>query len=424
MPTAHSTDTNGAWPAPGDLLASRYQVGEVIGRGGSSVIYRGKEVELGRDVALKVLDVRRGSRDEIELNRRRFYREARLMAQLNAASTVTMYDYGRTSDDLLFLVFEYVDGRTLEEKLKRGPLQPDRARSVLLQILESLREAHAIGALHRDIKPSNIMLYKRLGQPDGVKVLDFGIAKHLGESGDITHAGTVIGTPHYLAPERIRGEGATAASDIFSLGLVTYAMLVGQSPVGHLRGTEAIAALSSQRHELPAGLDCDKQLRVVVNRMLEPRADLRFQTVDDVLKALDVTLDPVTSDRTGQSIDNLVAFPLDFDPVGGTPVDELTGTTSIHAMTLTTVAMPVTPAVDDLQTTALYDVAHRPPSRPMALHPETGSGSDVIEVDDDDRTIRQQPRARKVSPVVWGIAALIVLACVMIGLLIAVVFGG
>ena len=357
-----------AWPTPGSTLASRYQIDEVIGRGGSSVIYRAKDLGLGRDVAVKLLDLRVGSADEIELRKRRFYREARLMAQLRAPSTVAMLDYGRTDDALLFLVFEYIDGTTLEELLERGPLSHDRVRSILLQVLESLREAHALGFLHRDIKPANIMLYKRLGQPDGVKVIDFGIAKAVGEEAvELTAAGRVVGTPRYIAPERMTGRVGGPSSDLFSLGLVALAALTGRPPLSHLKGVDVGRALMTEQQQLPPGLDVEDSLRGAIDRMLHIDHRQRPQTVDDVLSALGVDIAPL--DQPGAlASDDLIAFPIDLDPIGGTPVNELTGTTVIQSITLTTGSLPsvAAPMFDDgrsLPDELLAPTNEQPPRR-------------------------------------------------------------
>src|SRR5690606_38246189 len=142
----------------------------------------------------------------------RFQQEARLVSRLRSPFTITMYDYGRTPSGLLYMVLEYVSGQSIAELLAGGaPVAPQRVVKILNQILISLHEAHALGMLHRDLKPANIMVYEHLGQADQVKLLDFGIAKVIGDSHqqrniDLTSDGNIIGTPRYMSPEQIRGD--------------------------------------------------------------------------------------------------------------------------------------------------------------------------------------------------------------------------
>ena len=172
---------------------------------------------------------------------RRFNQEAKLVSRLQDPHTITMYDYGRTASGMLYMVFEFVDGESVSELVSReGALHYSRVLSIVEQTLGSLEEAHAFGVMHRDIKPGNIMVFEHVGRPDQVKLLDFGIAKVAKATGsqskDLTADGTLVGTPRYMSPEQIRGEEITPRSDIYSLGLVAYEMLVG---------SKAIAATSS-----------------------------------------------------------------------------------------------------------------------------------------------------------------------------------
>ncbi|MEZ4458684.1 MAG: serine/threonine-protein kinase [bacterium] len=147
--------------------------------------------------------------------------------------TVAVHDYGRTESGLLFMVLEYVDGKTLFQLIREsGAIAPERVVKMLRQCLLSLQEAHALGVLHRDIKPANIMVYEHIGRADQIKVLDFGIAKLVGsetnKSTEMTAEDVLVGTPRYMSPEQIRGETElTASADIYSLGLVMYELLTG-----------------------------------------------------------------------------------------------------------------------------------------------------------------------------------------------------
>lgn len=189
------------YPAPGDLIGGKYRITEVIGEGGFGIVYRASTEGTGRAVAIKLQKVRTGARGRTA--DARFQREMRVVAQLEAAETLTLYDYGQTADGRPFMVTEFVEGEDLADLIaRRGSLSEGETLHVLLQVLYSLREAHEAGVLHRDIKPRNIRVYEHQGDPLRVKVLDFGIAKLLdGAAPKVTVTGNIVGTPKYMAPE-------------------------------------------------------------------------------------------------------------------------------------------------------------------------------------------------------------------------------
>jgi len=210
------------------LLAGRYQLGEVIGHGGMAEVHSGRDVRLGRDVAIKLLrpDLARDPAFQ-----GRFRREAQAAAALNHPAIVAVYDTGEDSRDGVvtpYIVMEYVEGRTLRDVLAaEGRLLPQRALEITAQICAALEQAHRAGIVHRDIKPANVML-TTAGE---VKVMDFGIARAVtGSSATMTQTAAVIGTAHYLSPEQARGEHVDARSDIYSTGCVLYELLTGGPP--------------------------------------------------------------------------------------------------------------------------------------------------------------------------------------------------
>jgi len=195
-------------------------------------VYRGHHAMLRRPTAVKLLDPSMTN----QMNVARFEREVRLTSQLNHPNTIVVYDYGRTSDGVLFFAMEYLDGLSLEALVKRFGPQPDgRVIHILRQMCGSLDEAHDLGLIHRDIKPQNIMITRRGGMPDFAKLLDFGVAKAISgpEQQSLTVAGLHVGTPLYMAPESIQEpESAGSSSDLYSLAAVGYFLLTG-TPVFH-----------------------------------------------------------------------------------------------------------------------------------------------------------------------------------------------
>ncbi|HZI19553.1 MAG TPA: serine/threonine-protein kinase [Pyrinomonadaceae bacterium] len=243
------------------VIAGRFRVECEIGRGGMGTVYRASHLGLERVVAVKVLKPEFSADREVA---ERFMREARTMARLRHPRAAMIFDAGHLSDGRPFIVMEYVEGSTLAETLARdGQFAPERAVGVAAEICDVLAEAHALGIIHRDLKPSNIMLNGR-----GVCVLDFGIAKVLQTSTEVTrtHAttetGLVIGTPRYMSPEQCLGHQIGPASDLYSVGVLLYEMLTGRPPfVDQLssavlvkQATAAPPPLSALQPECPPAL--------------------------------------------------------------------------------------------------------------------------------------------------------------------------
>lgn len=291
-------------PRIGDRFQDRYEIESLLGEGGFAQVFLARQTDLERRVALKILRPGKlGEEYSEEANARhesfakRFEREAKMISRLRDPHTVIMYDYGRDVAGQLFMVLEFVDGLTASQLVKaQGAIEAQRVVYILEQVLRSLREAHSLGVLHRDIKPQNIMLFEHMGERDQVKVLDFGIAKPLASVGgskqdpetELTGAdGMLVGTPRYMSPEQIRGDDLTPASDLYSLGLVVYELLLGKKAVEEPTTIRIIARhLSAQPIALPDAFVIAPRLREIVHRMLQKEPHDRYQSADEVLHDL------------------------------------------------------------------------------------------------------------------------------------------
>ncbi|MEV0896963.1 Stk1 family PASTA domain-containing Ser/Thr kinase [Actinoplanes sp. NPDC049802] len=244
------------------LLGGRYQVGELLGYGGMAEVHRGRDLRLGRDVAIKMLrtDLARDATFQ-----ERFRREAQNSAALNHPAIVAVYDTGEeisaTGEKLPFIVMEFVNGRTLKEVLAQEQrLQPRRALEIIADICAALEFSHRHGIIHRDIKPGNVMITQN-GQ---VKVMDFGIARALASGATtMTQTSAVIGTAQYLSPEQARGESVDARSDVYAAGCVLFELVIGHPPfvgdspvsVAYQHVREDPRTPSSINREVPPDID-------------------------------------------------------------------------------------------------------------------------------------------------------------------------
>ncbi|MFJ9540123.1 Stk1 family PASTA domain-containing Ser/Thr kinase [Streptomyces sp. NPDC101225] len=272
-------------------LGGRYELGPVLGRGGMAEVYHAHDTRLGRQVAVKTLRADLARDPSFQA---RFRREAQSAASLNHPAIVAVYDTGEDYIDgvsIPYIVMEYVDGSTLRELLHSGrKLLPERAMEMTVGILQGLEYAHRNGIVHRDIKPANVML-TRNGQ---VKVMDFGIARAMGDSGmTMTQTAAVIGTAQYLSPEQAKGEQVDARSDLYSTGCLLYELLtvrppfVGDSPVAvayqHVR--EEAQAPSVFDPEITPEMDA------IVLKALVKDPNYRYQSADEMRADIEACLD-------------------------------------------------------------------------------------------------------------------------------------
>jgi serine/threonine-protein kinase len=212
-------------PRIGRLVSGRYAIERPLGTGGMATVYRGDEIASGRVVAIKVMHD--GLREDESL-RERFRREARNASAIAHENVVEVLDAGETEDGHPFLVMELLEGETLRDLMRRGPLSREDVVELGVQIARGLARAHDLGIVHRDLKPENVFLVAREGQRLA-KLVDFGIARARGDR-RLTEAGTILGTPAYLAPERVRGADSDPAGDLYSLGVLLFEMVTGQLP--------------------------------------------------------------------------------------------------------------------------------------------------------------------------------------------------
>ncbi len=287
---------------PGEIIQGRYRIEEMIGAGAFAEVYKGLDLTLNRDVAIKMMKlavpIGQPGFDQEAIRQdmmSRFLREARLVSRLRMESTVTLFDFGAEEGGDMFMVLEYVDGLTLREYVSSyGAMEPERVARILRQALISLHEAHSYTLLHRDIKPENLMIFEYLGVPDQVRLVDFGIAKALQEGKSAaTAAGMLVGTPRYIPPERVTLNELYPASDVYSLGAVAYYLLCGEEIYKDVVGGAMMilqAQISEQNVELPEGAFVPEGLRVIVNKMLSKDLAHRYSQAFEVIADLDTFL--------------------------------------------------------------------------------------------------------------------------------------
>ena len=288
-PEAEASATSGA--LVGTLLADRYRIEQLLGEGGMGQVYRAQHVHMRKTVAIKVLHRELTMQPEIVA---RFEREAVAAARIEHPHVAAATDFGQLPDGSFYLVLEFIEGRSLTALLaEHGRLPPARALAIARQVCDALDAAHSAGIVHRDLKPDNVMLLAREGDADFVKVLDFGIAKLQSDdtSGQpaLTKAGTVFGTPEYMAPEQAQGAGVDARSDLYTLGMMLYEMLSGATA---FKDDQLVVVLTRQMTADPPPLpdDVDPATRELVMTLLKKKPAERVQTAAELRDRIDALL--------------------------------------------------------------------------------------------------------------------------------------
>jgi serine/threonine-protein kinase len=259
--TAHVTPPSAAPMTtsfePGQVIAQRYRIQRLLGKGGMGAVYLADDEVLGELVALKVISSAFAADEQAMIAR--FRREAASARKVSSPSVIRIHDLGEARPGLLYLSMEYFAGRTLSEVIaQRGIVPIKDAQDMLTQISNGLEAAHAAGVVHRDLKPSNVLV----GERGAIKIIDFGLAT-TGVAEGLTATGAILGTPHYMAPEQVRGKAIDARTDIYALGALAYHLVCGRPPfsgdnaiaIGFAHLSEAPTPPCQLRKDIPASLD-------------------------------------------------------------------------------------------------------------------------------------------------------------------------
>ncbi len=274
---------------------SHYKILEKLGEGGMGVVYKAEDTKLDRTVAIKFLPRHISANSE---ERERFKIEAKAAAALNHPNIATIYAIEET-DDEMFIVMEFIDGKELKEEIKAGPIQSKEAINIATQIAEGLIAAHKKEIIHRDIKSSNIMITNE----GKIKIMDFGLAKMKGAS-DLTKAGSTVGTVAFMSPEQVKGDIVDKRTDLWSLGIIIYQMLSGKLP---FEGEYEAAVIYELLNEEPVGLqtyrsDIPDNLLKLTCRLIEKDINKRIGSANLVLEELKKKPAPKDKSEKGKSI--------------------------------------------------------------------------------------------------------------------------
>ena len=300
--TAHEDPpsvTTAARPRPVDrfrnrLINDRFRIIGRLAVTDMSRVYQGRDERTGRRVAIKVLFVRDRRPEVLAKYRARFFREAETLLRLSHPNVVQLLDHGLLDDDVPFLVMEFLEGNTLRTILKHTTPTPRATLAIVEFVTRALGTAHELGIVHRDIKPSNLFVSGGLDDsaPIQVRLIDFGIAKDLEDSSDLTGHNTIIGTPWYMAPEQTLGDPIDGRTDVYAIGCLLYRLFMGRTPFGDRRGTGVMMAHVTQpvpsfmsirpHHGLPPVVEW------TVRRCLEKNPDDRFADMTELRRALHV----------------------------------------------------------------------------------------------------------------------------------------
>lgn len=293
------------------VLADKYRIETPIARGGMGWVFLATQLPLGREVAIKVLLPQPGD----TAFRERFLLEASTCSKLSHPNIVTVHDYGETPQGDLYMAMEYLRGQSLSRTLAReGRLEPARAARIILQIARALRAAHRAGVVHRDLKPSNVMLLEDDDGVEGydfVKVVDFGLVRLYQPAADVdalrlTHAGMLLGSPRYMAPEQIRNRDVDPRTDIYALGVIFFMILTGRPPFDGDNPTDILTQhlrdAPPRMVEVAPDLVVPAELEAVVGRCILKDPRERYPNVDALIADLKAVVGGFTDDRSLPSL--------------------------------------------------------------------------------------------------------------------------
>ncbi len=279
------------------FIDSRYDVLELLGKGGMGSVYKVFDKTLNKIFAIKVLQPEL-AKDQVAL--KRFEQEVEATCQLEHHNLVATYGHGKKDDGTPYLIMDYLEGENLADLLAReGPLDAARSLNLWLQICEALAHAHKSGVIHRDMKPTNVIISKAADGTETVRVVDFGIAKILTsatrETHNLTETGAVFGSPHYMSPEHCLGFKMDERSDVYSLGCLMYEMLTGNAPFPDSNAVQVVVKhINEEAKPFPAEgkeTKVGKRLESVTLKCLEKDAEYRYQSVNDIIKDLELIRD-------------------------------------------------------------------------------------------------------------------------------------
>jgi serine/threonine protein kinase len=371
------------------ILGGQFLIEQKIGSGGMGAVYRASQPAMNRLVAVKILHPKLTNRKDLAS---RFRREARAMSHLQHPNTVRVFLFGDLEDGSLYIVMEYLEGRNLNQSVrKEGPFPVDRAIPILIQCCGALQEAHSQGIVHRDLKPENIFLSTNGGLKDYPKVLDFGLAKVTERElrpGSImlTQEGMVFGTPEFMSPEQAQGKVLDARSDIYSLATILYEVLTGKLPFDAKTPMEYI-----QLHVTKPPISLDDRvpgkrfpagLADVIGKALTKKPDDRYASASDFADALK----PYSSGRTYSAL----------MPGAGKPLDATLRDVPKNVAKTVRMEAPV--------------IAKAPPSSGGIAPISSAAGQDVV--------------VREKKGVNTTVVAMIAIVCVVVGVVLAVAIMG
>ncbi len=276
------------------VLADRYRVVKKLGEGGMGSVYLAEHTTINKRLAIKVLSPEFSHKQDLV---DRFLQEARAASMIDQENVVEITDFGSTPGGSVFFVMEYLNGEDLSDTIKTtGPLPWSRVKSIMLQIVEALKCAHAAGIVHRDMKPENCFRIKRGSNADFIKVLDFGIAKVTSEEGDgggknLTRTGMIFGTPEYMSPEQAKGEKVDHRVDVYALGIILYELLTGRVP---FTADTFMGILTKHMFEPPAApstvvpsIDVPPDVEAIILKALQKDREYRFQSMEEMGAAIE-----------------------------------------------------------------------------------------------------------------------------------------